>query len=377
MTRINMILLFVLMGTLSVGGQVRKISIINKTSANRSTNLSIPPVNKRISQTADTCSDSTEYALYRGIIRKYTWYEGAGKPITAEEAGHLPYYFRLSMRNRQGHWQHVQAMHGDTMTTRHNITPYVLDKKNAAETDNVEWRLNVNRITQWFMTSDLTGGEVVEERAYDKYGTLIYSFIPVKISDNTIVGSYNDAWGLPADMRPDSTTTYGSVVSITYDRCGRDSVVNFLDGQGLRKNNPNGVDRECYLYDEKDRIVQITSHNLAGDRIIDNWGNCGNLYVHDDENNSHSVIRVDENLKPMRMPPLRASGLRTFIRCDIRRDGYGRDVEAVMLDENGNNDTTTSGLHRIVYNYSPDGSVSGISYYDIDGNMMTEDEASR
>lgn len=378
MIRTGIILLLVSVGTLSLQGQVRKISIMNKASANRNTNLTIPATQRRdMTRDAENKKNNAEYALYREIIRKHTWYVGAGDTITQAEAYHLPYYFRLSMRNEQGHWQHVQAMHQDSMTNRHNITPYVLDKKNAAETDNVEWRININRITQWFMTPDLSGNEIVEERAYDKDGELIYSFIPVKISENTIVGSYNDAWGLPADMRADSTTTYGSVVSITYDVCGRDSIINYLDGQGLRKYNPNGVDRECYLYDDKDRVIQVTSHNVTGDNIIDNWGNCGNLYRYDDENNISTVIRVDENLEPMRMPPIRASGLRTFIRCDTRKDEYGREVESVFLDEYGKKDTTTTGLHRIVYKYSPDGVISGTTYYDIEGNIMTEENATR
>lgn len=377
MTKTGFIFMFIFIGLLSLQGQVRKISIINKSSENRNTRLSIPVSHRATASHNAETEDSGETALYRDIIRKHTWYEGVGDTITQEVANRLPYYFRLSMRNRQGHWQHVQAMHQDSMTSKHNISPYVIDKKNAAETDNIEWRINVNRITQWFMTSDLSGNEIVEERAYDKDGTLIYSFIPVKISDNTIVGSYNDAWGLPADMRSDSTTTYGSVVSITYDRCGRDSVINYLDGQGLGKYNPNGVDRECYLYDDKDRVIRVTSHNVTGDNIRDNWGNCGNLYIYDDENNICSVIRVDENLEPMRMPSLRASGLRTFIRCDTRKDEYGRDVESVFMDEFGNNDTTSSGLHKIVYRYAPDGVITETTYYDIEGNVMTEENASR
>lgn len=377
MTRSGLISLFVFILLFPLQGQVRKISIINKVSANRNTDLAISHANRPASDDTGADTDTVEYLLYREVIRKHTWYVGVGNPITRAEANRLPHYFRLSMRNGKGHWQHLQAMHGDTMTNRHDITPYVLDKENAAESDNVEWRINVNKVTQWFMIPDLSGDGIAEERAYDRDGALIYSFIPVKVSDNTIVGSYNDAWGLPADMRSDSTTTYGSVVSVTYDACGRDSVINYLDGQGLGKYNSNGVDRECRLYDDRDRLVLVTSHNVTGDNIRDNWGNCGNRYIYDDEKRIRTVIRLDENLEPMRMPSVRADGLRTFVRCDTHTDEYGRDAEAVMLDECGNDDATTSGLHRIVYRYAPDGTLAGTRYYDMYGNEMTEEEASR
>ena len=51
---------------------------------------------------------SSDFVLFREVVRKYTWMEGLGSSITQEEANHLPYYYRLSMKNDAGHYQVVE-----------------------------------------------------------------------------------------------------------------------------------------------------------------------------------------------------------------------------------------------------------------------------
>lgn len=353
---------------LVASSQIRNISVSTiisdeqKKGTNESTRLVLGTQENKPSSS----SKEKDYVLYRDIIRKNTWYEGVGTPITQEVANHLPFYYKLSMKNERGHWQHIEAMHQGAMTTNHDQSPYVLDKRN----DNEEWTEKLKSVAQWFITSDLSGNEVVEERAYTKDGYLVYSFMPIKNADGRITGSYNDHLGLPADLREDETATYGSVVCITYDSFGRDSIIDFLDGQGLRKYNSNGVDQQRYQYDAKDRIVLVTSHNMVGDYATDNWGNCGNRYEYDDANNKYSITRVDKELKPIRMPPQRADSTRTFITSEIKKDEWGRDIEAVMLDEKGHPDQTSGGIHRITYTYDDKGNLQSTQYYDINGKPI-------
>lgn len=315
------------------------------------------------------------FKLYKNVIRKYSWYEGVGEPISQEVANKLPLYYKLSMPNKKGHWQYIQAMYQDTMTTNHPQTPYVLDKNYDKDEVSRKWRDEVAKVTQWFIVSDLDGNVVVEERAYDKNNYMVYSFIPVKVKPNKIIGSYNDSFGLPIDMRPDSTSTYGSTVAITFDRCGRDSIIDNLDGAGYNKFNSNGVDQTRYIYDDKDRKVLQTSHNLLGDYIKDNWGNCGHKYIYNDSTGVVSIICIDEELKPMRKPSVKADGLGTYIRCDITFDEYGRTVKREFLNETGVPDVTLTGLHRIEYHYNEKGKLILEKFYDINGNGMSKDEA--
>ncbi|MBO4315679.1 MAG: hypothetical protein J5867_06945, partial [Prevotella sp.] len=340
--------------------------------------VSKPSTKRRASQNRGEAATPVEregidYVLYRGLVRKYTWYEGLGAPISKDVAHHLPVYYKLSMKNDNGHWLHVEAMHQDSLTDQHGQETYVLDKRNDKDESSKEWREKLNTVAQWLFIADLEGNEVMEERAYDKEGNLVYSFIPVRNADGRVIGSYNDAWGLPVDMRENKDNTYGSVVCITYDHCGRDSIIDFLDGEGLRKYNSNGVDQQRYQYDDKDRIVLVTSHNMVGDYAIDNWGNCGNRYYYDDDGNKYSVVRVDKYLAPMKMPSKRANGTRTFMRCDIRRDVWGRDVEAVMLDAEGNPDSTSTGIHKILYEYNDKGFLLSTTYLNINGEKLKEE----
>lgn len=316
---------------------------------------------------------SNDYVLYRDVVRRYTWLEGLGEPITQEIANHLPYYFRLSMKNDAGHYQMVEALHGNALTTVHPLSTYIIDKYSDTDEKNQEWRERLLTVGQWLFYSDLSGKNVVEERAYEaksENAQLVYAMQVVQNDPTHITLTYLDSWGLPADMNEDNSYTYGSVVYVTYDKNGCDAIIDYLDGEGYRKSNTNGVDQERYVYDEQYRRIQITSNNCVGDYAIDNWGNCGVQYIYDDINNTYSIIHIDENLQPMRMPSIRANDESTYIRCDISKDKWGRISEEVFLTENGEKDTTLSGIHRIVYSYTDDGGLIDKKYYDINGNIL-------
>ena len=369
-------------GLLPLQAQIRDIPVIDavteakRQGVNENTRLALSPAGRSNKRQAEASPDQAGASeLYRGVIRKYTWYVGVGSPLSEEEASRLPYYFRLSMKNPQGHWQHLEALHRDTLTTRHNLSTYVLDKQYDRDGRNAEWRKRLQSVAQWIQIPGLDGNEMIEERAYDAEGNMMYSFLPVRNADGRVTGSYNDAWGMPADLREDTTTTYGSVVCITYDTAGRDSIVDFLDGQGLRKYNSNGVDQQRYIYDADDRLLLSTSHNVVGDYTADNWGNCGIRYTYDDENHSRLLTVVDRNLLPMRMPAGRADGTQTYISCEIRTDRWGRDVECLMKGIMGQADSTRSGLHRIVYRYDEEGNLQETLYYDLENQPMTEARA--
>lgn len=335
---------------------------------NQSTKLVIKKLEKK-SATGKVVKEDTIY--FRDVVRKYGWMEGLGEPITLAMAHHLPYYYRMSMKNGVGHWQHVEAMHGDTMTTRHPIGTYIIDKgQNDDVLANKEWVELLNTVTQWVFTTNFEGDEVYEERSYDKDNNMVYSYSAIRNQDGRMTGCYNDAWGRPADMREDSTTTYGSVVCITYDRHGCDSIIDYLDGQGLRKFNNNGVDQTRYSYDENGYVLTAMSCNCVGDRIHDNWGNCGFTTTYDHQKGLRSTIYRNKEWEPMRMPATRAGIEQTFIRCDYRQDQWGRDSVATILTADGRPDATFAGIHQIHYKYGDDGILILKTYYDINFNVL-------
>lgn len=335
----------------------------SKVKANVATNLNLSAI----------AEEQGDTAYYRDLVRKYQWYEGLGDSLTKAEAYHLPVYFRMTVKNSAGHWQHVEAMCGDSLTTDHDISHYVLDKRYDVQERNKEWQAKLSRVAQWFLTPGLDENIVVEERGYDAKGSMIYGYLPTPNANGRITGCYNDDHGLPVDMGEDSQFTYGSVVYIAMDRCGRDSIIDFLDGKGLPRLNADSVDQQRYKYDHLDRITLSTSNNVVGDPMLDNWGNCGNAFEYDNAHNSCTITTLDANLQPMRMPSLRASGTSTFIRCRITYDEHGRLKEQQMLDARGNPDATLSGISRIVYHYKEhDGRyiATTVAYYDRQGKPI-------
>ena len=76
----------------------------------------------------------------------------------------------------------------------------------------------------------------------------------------------------------------------------------------------------------------------------------------------------------MKMPSMRADGTRTFTRCDIHLDTWGREVEAVMLDAEGNPDTTSTGIHRILYEYNDKGVLLSTTYLNLQGEKLREED---
>lgn len=375
--RIIYLLILTVSLTMNVNGQIRKniASSLRETvqqKHNQSTKLVIKQVEKKNAKGQVTKADT---AYYREVVRKYGWMEGLGEPISLSIAHHLPYYYRMSMKNNKGHWQHVEALHGDSMTVSHPISTYIIDK---GQTDdalaNKEWVKLLNTVTQWMFITNFEGDEVYEERSYDADNNMVYSYSSIRNKDGRMTGSYNDAWGRPADMREDSTTTYGSVVCITYDCHGYDSIIDYLDGQGMRKFNNNGVDQTRYYYDDRGYILSAMSCNCVGDRIHDNWGNCGFTMTYDHHKRQRSTIYRNKEWVPMRMPATRAGIEQTFIRCDYLQDQWGRDSIATVLTINGLPDQTLSGIHRIVFNYRDDGILLSKTYFGIDNNIILPKE---
>lgn len=315
---------------------------------------------------------TSDALLYRDVIRRYTWLEGLGEPISQEIASKLPYYYRLSGKNSKGHYQVVEAFQKNELTSHHSLCTYIINGINGDKNEG-RWYERLNTIGKWILYSDLSGENVVEERAYeakDKEAKLVYVMEVVRNDSNHVTISYLDAWGFPADMNENNDNTYGSLVYVTYDNNGFDSVIDYLDGEGFRKANLDGVDQRRFVYDVYGKVIQATSNNCVGDYVIDLWGNCGYRNYYDDENNRIIRTNINTNLEPMRMPDILADRENTYISCEFILDQYGRKKEARVIDQNGNDDCTLSGIHRIVYSYDTKNNKEVKQYYDLNGSLI-------
>lgn len=249
---------------------IRGINEVNKQSSENDKKKSIIEPKKNQSSLRDLINEHitgdeiktkgivppNDYVLYRDVVRRYTWLEGVGEPITQDTADQLPCYFRLSMKNEAGHYQMVEALQGNKLTTKHQLGTYILD--------------SLPTVGKWLFYSDLSGKNVVEERAYEAKANdtqLVYAMQVFQNDSTHVTLTYRDALGLLIDVNKDNSYNDGSVVYVTYDRNGCDSIIDYLDGAGYRKSNINGIDRKRCIYDDKYRLMQITYNNCVGDSV--------------------------------------------------------------------------------------------------------------
>lgn len=332
---------------------------ISNNSPNKATQLKIerPKV-----QAAGTKKGSEPgYALYRNVIRKDSWLVGQGEPLNQAEADRLPYYFRLSMKNDNGHYQFVEALHGNELTSAHPLTPYILDKNNSRDDDSeqtAKWREKIATVGQWFLTSDLSGENLIEERAYEAKAdnaNLIYVFQPVKTDDNHAMASYLNDWGLPVDIDESPDHFYGNVVQITYAADGNDSIVDFLDGRGLRRYNEFGVDQILYEFDGKGRPTKFVNRNVVGRPMLDSNNFCGQIFEYEDGSPDYVITMVDRDMNP-RAAYSYKYGL-TFTRAKVEHDSYGRESGLAILDEDGATDKDGNSVTRLDFKYDDKGNL--------------------
>lgn len=337
-------------------------------SSNTNTQLNIERVKpKPTTKSKATQLAAPRYTLYRDVARCNTWIVGVGDSITDELARHLPYYYRLSMRNHAGHYQFVEAMHGDTLTARHPFGSYMFPSNYSLLTDSIAMPVG-----QWLLTSDLSGEYVVEERAYEpkaQNANLVYAFQTVMLDPQHFTGSYIDSWGLPIDIAENDDHYYGSVVSVTLSSHGNDSIVDYIDGKGLRRYVDGNVDQRRYEYDSIHRLTSAIICNMVGNRIENSVGVCGQAYIYDAKSLDYTITNHKRyyggGYNPVPLYPQMIAGTHVL----VLHDEYGRIKEQRVIDKDGNPTINAEGQHRICFEYDNHGNVTAIKCFDINGNI--------
>lgn len=298
---------------------------------------------------------------------------------TAQKSGQ---YYMFTRKNAMGHWTLMEAFNGHGVPTWLGVSPYIMLTADPLGDEDWIEKVKTGCITE--MVADPTGKFVVQERQYDKDMNLIYTFSHVPIGDRKYIGSYKDIYGLPAEMRNDTTQvfTYGTLVVITEDIWGNDSVVEYVDAKGLPKNNYDGVGKSIYINNEKGQLIAFGSGNHEGDFVIDNKGNCGWQIKYDERGFVSEKTCVDQFMQPMRMPENYTDNNTStgVIRILYTNDDYGRCIEEKYVTMDGSPDVNIYGCHRIEYTYdSIYGDQLSVTAYDINSNLapITESNMAR
>jgi hypothetical protein len=175
--------------------------------------------NTYVQKNAIITKDSVYYAK---IVKKHGWWVGVGKKLTLKDASHLNYYFKLSKKNQAGNWTFIEAFNGyGHPTAYHDIVTYIVNQYDDEDLGaNTEWKDKILTVCKWEIVSDASGKEVIQERALDSEGDVVYIFSPIKVGLNEYTGSYMDSWGMPIFMRTDSLGNdvgFANFVHITRD----------------------------------------------------------------------------------------------------------------------------------------------------------------
>lgn len=329
-----------------------------------------------VQKNAIITKDSVYYAK---IVKKHGWWIGVGKKLTLKDASRLSYYFKLSKKNQAGNWTFIEAFDGyGNPTTYHDIGTYLVNQFDDEDLGaNSDWKNKLLTVCKWEIVSDASGKEVIQERALDYDGDVVYMYNPVKVGMNEYTGSFIDSWGMPIYMRTDSLGNdvgFANFVHITRDDRGYEVLLSYTDKLGFPQKNKDGAYMTRKKYDDFGNQIMEASQNIVGDNMIDDFGNCGWESTYDKENGWQMSARYfNAEWKPIRMPNLRG-GSGNVYGFRYEKDEYGRDTTIVVIDGNGNPDVNEFGVHKIKRVYNDNGRWKFMGYYDLKDNLCAGDK---
>lgn len=303
--------------------------------------------------------------LYSNVIKRFGRWEGYGRPISLDYASHLRFYYKLTFTGNSKYPNRMQAYDGYHQLTTNTLGTYLVDQTSEKDKDaDSIWINKLKTVAQWdFVYNEK--GDICIERAYDTNGELVYAFYPVKIG-NRVAGTFTDAWGMPAKLRKSGGA---QVVYVSYDENGFENLHEFYDEEGYRQKNRDGA----YMSRITNRADGLTlakaSCNIAGQRMIDIFGNCGMQAEYDDEGNVLYDINMDESWNPVRVRSGNDPFYYNMIKRKYEYDKYKRVVKISFVDLDNKPDTNSVGIHSQNITYNDRGSITSSSYYDIKGNL--------
>lgn len=310
--------------------------------------------------------------LYRNVYKKFGRWVGVGKEVPASEMTNYAQLYRLSEQNMAGFWTKMEAIDfNGEFTTNHSMGTYVMNQLDDGDSvANEEWRDKLKTICQWSMIFDETGENVVQERAYDGTGNLVYTYTPMKVSNCESVGTYANCWGIPVNLRGENGA---SLVKIKWDDKGNEIEYVFVDEKGRLMRNQNGVYINKFSYDSCGNQIENLSCDEFGTPVIDNCGNCGWKSKYDANYNQVWSCFIDEKMQLIKMPMTTRNANSDNIGVAITRykhdQKWGRMVEQSFYNEYDRPDTNAWGVHKYTLEYDMHGNIIWIKCHGTDGKI--------
>lgn len=295
-------------------------------------------------------------ALYLHLTRRYGFYYGIGRQLTKEEAKWLSCYYRLTEPDTLHRYTVIEAVRGNgNLTADNDMTTYLVGKYDN-ETSDVDslWLALLKTVVQLEITPNGTARMPVMESAYNADGDLIYTYIPIKVNDSTVIGHYTDSYGEPVAIRREQNA--GNYLQIVMDTAGYERTISYLDDDAYFARNGDGAYMQKKSYDSLGNATLVLSCMMNGKPIRDSWGNCGYAATYDALGNQLSKTYLDDELKPMRLPFLR-NGVADVTKRNFVYDNHLRLEREYFTDENGNCQAASDGIQQHLYEYDDVGNI--------------------
>lgn len=310
-------------------------------------------------------------AYYEDVVLCYEWPEGINS-ISESQVKHRPLSYKLEKKGALcSHWTTVTAVNGLLLPNVDNAFNQVFLETDANSLRNLDkkYQKMLKTVVSWEFISDASNSNIIQQKAYNKKGELIYSF---SFTDNKIidgklrgcVGLYTNAAGYPIQSYKNGANN----VKITLDENGYRCKVDFYDAWGNRDRDNNCV----YTYK-----MESSSDGLLQEKgAINEKG----IYVYDSQNNS--VIKyLYKNSKLTEQQYCNPQG-------KLENNNYGYAVEKNEYDNENRlskksyydqklNKALISKMqkaeyHAIMYTYDSRGFISEITYLDVNNNPIKQ-----
>ncbi len=305
-----------------------------------------------------TIGDSKECTYYAHIVKRHGWYVGVGESISLKFANHLPFYYKLSRKNRAGQWTFIEAFDGyGNPTTTHDCNTYVTELGTGRYYRsysylNESWTTAVKSVCKWELIADPSGKEVIQERMLNSNGNFLFAFNPCKISDTEYTGNYTDELGREISLLK---SYYPNYAHYFLNKDGYEERINYTNRNGYvlkdTKNFVYGVQKE---YDAQGRQTKEVYLNILGEPMLNHMGQAGWERVYRKRYYDHYFI--DENGKRTK----EYGFSHDTVLCGYRYylDQYGRDTLSVSIDKNGNIYERLNGCSRDKTSYNNHGRIT-------------------
>ena len=291
---------------------------------------------------------------YGQLIKRYGWFEGLER-ISEDEASYRDCHYVLKYHGRWAKYPYaMEARDGyGKLTTKHSVVPYILNQYDDTDEGADEtMKEKIKTICQWEFVCNQDGNFVVQERALDKEGNLIFIYNRSATSNpQKVISTYTDDYGFPLMLR-DSAYFY---MRTTYDNRGFETLMEFYDDQGLPITNRDSVYQTRRFYLDNGVESAEFSCFLDGRRTIDRFGNCGWIAEFSDD----SLRTIESTFVDADLNYCRSTDDSVIVKR-YKYDEHGRIIEESYWDEEGKPDTCSYGYHAQCLEYNRHGQVTRV-----------------